>query len=319
MKRYNNLYNKICDIDNLILADKKAKKGKSKKKDVIEFNKNYDLNLLKLNEILINKTYKTSKYHMFNIFEPKQREIYKLPYYPDRIVHHAIMNILEDIFVKTFTSDTYNCIKKRGIYKAFYKLKHILKYDKPNTQYCLKLDIKKFYPNINNEILKLLLRKKFKDNDLLKLLDEIIDSTNGIPIGNYLSQFFSNFYLTYFDHWIKEELKIKYYFRYCDDIIILNNNKEELHIILNKIKNYLNDNLKLEIKSNYQIFKVEDRGINFLGYVFFHNYILLRKSIKLRFIKMIKINKNLKSIGSYNGWLCHANCINLKNKYIKNE
>lgn len=316
MKRYGNLYYKIYDIDNLLLADKIAQRGKKDKLDVIGFNKDRDVNILILHEILKNKLFKTSKYHVFTLHDPKERVIYKLPFFPDRILHHAIMNILEPIFVSTFTFDTYNCIKNRGIHKALYKLNCALE-DVQNTQYCLKLDIKKFYPNINHTILKRLLRKKFKDNDLLELLDEIIDSAPGVPIGNYLSQYFANFYLSYFDHWLKEELKISYYFRYCDDLVILGKTKEELHIILHKIREYLSVNLDLRIKENYQIFKVSIRGIDFVGYKSFHTHILLRKSIKKRYIKMLKYDCNQRSIASYNGWLLFCNSINLQKKYEK--
>lgn len=284
MKRLNNLYEKIYNLDNLILADKKARIGKSKQKDVIKHDLNQVENILKLQKQLIDNKFKTSDYHIFKIYEGKERIIYKLPYYPDRILHHAIMNILEPIFVSTFISNTFNCIKKRGILGAYQKINKALK-DKENTRYCLKLDIKKFYPNINNIILKSLLRRKFKDKLLLNLLDEIIDSTKGVPIGNYLSQYFANFYLSYFDHWLKENQKVKYYFRYCDDLVILHNDKEYLHILFNNIKHYLNTNLDLEIKSNYQIFPVNKRGIDFVGYKFYHNYILLRKSIKNKFIE----------------------------------
>lgn len=314
MKRINNLYNQICKIDNLILADKKARIGKSNQKDIIEYNKAKGCNILALHNLLMNNKYITSKYHIFKIYEGKERIIFKLPYYPDRIVHHAIMNILEPIFVPIFISNTFNCIKNRGIMGAYKAIVKSLK-DKTNTKYCLKLDIKKFYPNINNNILKSLLRKKFKDIKLLELLDEIIDSTKGIPIGNYLSQYFANFYLTYFDHWIKEELKVNYYFRYCDDIVILSNNKDYLHTLFIKIQNYLKDNLELEIKNNYQIYPVVSRGIDFVGYKFYHNYILLRKSIKRKYIKMIKYNKNIKSLAAYNGWLKYCNSINLRRKY----
>lgn len=314
MKRYGNLYHKIYDINNLILADKKAKKGKKNRKDILEFDKNKDINLLKLHELLKNKQFKNSKYHIFKLYEPKEREIYKLPYYPDRIVHHAILNIIENKILSTLISGTFNCIRGRGIHKALNSVRKAL-IDKEGTEFCLKLDIRKFYPNINHDILKLLLRKKFKDKDLLYLLDEIIDSINGIPIGNLLSQYFANFYLTYFDHWIKEQLKVKYYFRYCDDIVILGKDKKVLREILYKIIEYLNLNLKLEL-SNYQIFPVKSRGIDFVGYKSYHSHVLLRQSIKDNFIKMIKYNKNKKSIASYNGWLCHCNSINLKNKYL---
>lgn len=314
MKRFNNLYQRIFDIDNLILAEKKARKGKTKQNGVIIFDKNKEQNLIELQNILINNEYKTSKYDIFTIFEGKERIIYKLPYYPDRITHHAIMNIIEPIFIKSFTIDTYSCIKNRGIHKALRNIKVSLK-DIVNTQYCLKLDIVKFYPNVNNEILKNLLRRKFKDKKLLNLLDEIIESVVGLPIGNYLSQVFGNFYLTYFDHWIKEELKIKDYFRYCDDLVFLHSNKDHLHIIREKIQNYLLDNLKLNIKNNYQTFPINKRGLDFIGYKFYHTHISLRKSIKKNYINMIKYRRNRKSIASYHGWLCHANCINLENKY----
>lgn len=318
MKRIGNLYEKVYNIENLKLADIKARRNKSKKKDIIDFDKNKEENIINLYHVLRNKEYKTSEYDIFTIFEGKEREIYKLPYYPDRIVHHAIMNVLEPIFVSVFTHDTYSCIKKRGIHKCMYNVKYSLK-DVKNTKYCLKLDIKKFYPNVNHAILKALLCKKFKDKDLLNLLYEIIDSSKGVPIGNYLSQFLANFYLTYFDHWIKEVLKVKYYFRYCDDIVIFSDNKNDLHGMFRLIENYLKTELDLELKPNYQVFPISKRGLDFVGYKFYHTHILLRKSIKNRFIRMIKFNNDYKSKASYNGWLCHCDSINLKNKYYGNN
>lgn len=315
MKRIGYLYGKICTIDNLKLAEKKAKRGKSKQYGVKLFDLNKEDNLINLHHILLNKEYKTSQYKIFKINEGKEREIFQLPYYPDRICHHAIMNILEDIFVKCFVSNTYSCIKNRGIHKALKDLNLGLK-DIRNTEYCLKLDIKKFYPSVNKTILKQLLRKKFKDKDLLNLLDEIIDSTvQGLPIGNYLSQYFANFYLTYFDHWLIQN-NVKYYYRYCDDIVILGKNKNDLRVLLSKIKQYLKNELDLEL-SNYQIYPVVSRGIDFVGYKSYHTHVLLRKSIKQNFIKMIKYNRNRKSIVSYNGWLSWGNCINLTKKYLK--
>lgn len=316
MKRKGNLYESIISIDNLRLADKKAQRGKTKQYGVKIHNSRAESNLFMLHEMLLNKTYKTSNYQVFKVFEPKEREVYRLPYYPDRITHHAIMNILEPIFVSQFTSDTYSCIKGRGIHSASKKIKKCLK-DIPGTKYCLKLDIVKFYPNVDPDILKSLLRRKIKDNDLLWLLDEIIDSAGGLPIGNYLSQYFANYYLTYFDRWIKEELKAKNYFRYADDIIILSSNKKDLHDKLSKIRTYLKENLNLEIKSNYQVFPVESRGIDFLGYRFYHTHTLLRKRIKQNFAKMLKSNrKNRESIASYKGWAKHANTKHLLKKLL---
>jgi retron-type reverse transcriptase len=315
MKRKGNLYEQIYSIDNLMLADSIARKGKLKQPGIIEHDRYREDNILKLHEMLKNKTYKTSEYVTFPIYEPKERIIFKLPYFPDRITHHAVMNILEPLFVSAFTADTYSCIKGKGIHAAANAVKNALKNIK-GTQYCLKLDVRKFYPTINHDILKQLLRKKIKDRDLLWLLDEIIDSTDGLPIGNYLSQFFANFYLTYFDHWIKEEKKVKYYFRYADDIVILCDNKSCLHQILADIRLYFDQKLKLVVKDNYQVFPVDARGIDFVGYVFFHTHILLRKTIKQNFARMLSRNPSKQSIASYTGWALHCNSKNLLKKLL---
>lgn len=297
------------------MADSIARKGKLKQPGVINHDKNREVNIRLLHEMLKNKTYKTSEYTTFTIYEPKERIIYRLPYFPDRITHHAVMNILEPLFVSTFTADTYSCIKKRGIHAAANAIKKAL-IDEYGTQYCLKLDIRKFYPNVDHDILKKLLRRKFKDKDLLQLLDGIIDSADGLPIGNYLSQYLANFYLTYFDHWIKEDLQVKYYFRYADDMVILSDNKPYLHQLLADIRRDLINNLKLQIKDDYQVFPVDERGIDFVGYVFRHTHTLLRKSIKQNFARMLSRNKNAKSIASYNGWAIHCNSKNLLKKLL---
>lgn len=325
MKRYNNLFDKIVSLDNLYEADKRARRQKSHRPEVMLFDKNKDKLLLDLQRKLINGEYETSEYYVFKIYEPKEREIFKLPYYPDRIVHHAIMNIMEPIWVSAFVKGTYSCIRKRGIHKALKDVKFALK-DEMNTQYCLKLDIRKFYPSIDHDILKTIIRKKIKDKRLLSLLDEIIESAQGVPIGNYLSQFFANLYLTYLDHWIKEQKKVRYYFRYADDIVILGGDKQQLRDLFYNIQDYLNNKLKLNFKDNWQIFKVDSRGIDFVGYRVFHTHTLLRKRIKKRFCKKInKLNKkqNLdkdtykQKICSYIGWIKYCNGRNLLNKMSK--
>lgn len=297
MKRYNNLFEKIVSIDNLYLADKKARKNKSNRNDIKEFDKYKDNLLVRLQSTLINQTYTTSKYDTFIIREPKERLIFKLPYYPDRIVHHAIMNILEPIWRSVFITNTYSCIKKRGIHKALYDIQSALK-DKQNTVYCLKLDVRKFYPSIDHEILKQIVRKKIKDNKLLALLDGIIDSVEGVPIGNYLSQFFANLYLSYFDHWLKEDKAVKYYFRYADDMVILHSDKEYLRQLLDEIREQLGT-LKLEI---------------------------IRKNIKHKMCKKVAAMNKLKhmtyseyrqQVCSHIGWMKHCNGINLLKKIIK--
>ena len=150
-------------MSNLILADKKARKGKADQPGVKDFDKDRENNLATLQQSLIDKTFRTSPYKKFIIFEPKEREIFMLPYFPDRIVQHAVMNILEPIFVSVFTADTYSCIKKRGIHAASYAVRRALR-DIPGTQYCLKFDIKKFYPSIDHDILKQLLRRKISSS-----------------------------------------------------------------------------------------------------------------------------------------------------------
>lgn len=325
MKRYNNLFDKIVTLDNLYLADKRARRQKQHRPEIIEFDKSREKLLLDLQKKLINGEYRTSEYYIFKIYEPKEREIFKLPYYPDRIVHHAIMNIMEPIWVSSFVKGTYSCIKNRGIHKALKDVKHALK-DEANTQYCLKLDVRKFYPSIDHAILKQLIRKKIKDKRLLSLLDEIIESAQGVPIGNYLSQFFANLYLTYLDHWIKEQKKVRYYFRYADDIVILGRDKQELRDLFYNIQDYLNNKLKLNFKDNWQIFKVDSRGIDFVGYRIFHTHTFLRKSIKKKFCKKInKLNKKQnidkdtykQKICSYIGWIKYCNGRNLLNKMSK--
>lgn len=326
MKRYNNLFDKIVSLDNLYLADKKARRNKSSRKDIKEFDQNKEELLKKLQQNLINGTYKTSEYNTFIIREPKERLIFRLPYYPDRIVHHAVMNIMEPIWVSIFIKDTYSCIKHRGIHEALHNVKEALK-DVDNTTYCLKLDIRKFYPSIDHEVLKSIIRKKIKDQKLLQLLDEIIDSAEGVPIGNYLSQFFANLYLSYFDHWVKEDKNIKYYYRYADDIVILYKDKKSLQTLLRDIKQYLKDNLKLQLKNNYQVFPVESRSIDFVGYKIYHNFTLVRKALKKRYCKKnAKLNKRStnykyyrRKMASYIGWFKHANCYSLLTKTIKHK
>ena len=314
MKRIGNLYEQITSMSNLMEADKKAQRGKSNHYGVVLHNSNKEGNLLMLQDMLASKTYRTSVYDIFKIYEPKERVVYRLPYFPDRIAHHAIMNVLENVFVKTFTEDTYSCIKKRGIHHLLYKLKTDLR-DIHGTQYCLKFDIKKFYPSIDHDVLKALLRRKFKDQDLLCLLDEIVDSAPGLPIGNYLSQYLANFYLSYFDHWIKEQKQVKYYYRYADDVVILDSDKNRLHALLASIKEYL-ASLKLEVKGTHQVFPVDARGIDFVGYVFRHTHIGIRKEIKKNFARKLSRNPAHVSKHSYLGWFKHCDAKHLTKKLI---
>lgn len=333
MKRYGNLYEQIYDMKNLELAHQNAKKGKGWYKEVKMVDENPEYYLGLLQQMLINKTYHTSEYQTFIKKDSgKEREIFKLPYFPDRICQWAILQIIEPILLKNFTDDTYSAIPGRGIHLCLQRLNHAMQTDVPNCQYCLKIDAKKYYPSINHDILKQKYRRLFKDDDLLWLLDEIIDSTpgdTGIPIGNYISQYSGNFYLSEFDHWMKEVKHVKYYFRYMDDIVIFGRTKEELHQLLKEIEEFFRVKLKLKIKENWQVFPTYVRGVDFVGYRSFMNFKLLRKTTCKEFKrKMNRLNKKrLKgqelnysewcSINSYKGWLLHCDSYRLQEKYVR--
>jgi retron-type reverse transcriptase len=279
MKRHGNLYKRVIAFDNLQAAYEHASKGKKHRPEVQEFALNLDANLREIGRELEGHAYHTSDYAVFTKYEPKERLIYKLPF-RDRVVHWAIMLVIQPIWVSNFTRDAYACVKGRGIHPCLNKLRRDMRADPVGTAYCLKLDVRKFYPSIDHDILKRVIRVKIKDPDLLWLLDEIIDSAGGVPIGNYLSQFFANLYLSELDHLLKERLKARYYYRYADDIVLLGADKGTLSGHLVFINDYLNSERALDLKRNYQVYPVESRGIDFVGYVTRHACCLARKRNK---------------------------------------
>lgn len=305
MKRIGYLHDKVCDIENIEKADDKARKHKSVRWGILKHDKNKQEENEKLSEQLKDLVYETSEYSTFKIYEPKERLIFRLPYYPDRITHHAIMNVMEPIWTKIFIKHTYSCIKDRDIHNVAYDLRAALTEHPNETLYCLKMDVRKFYPSINHDILCEIIKRKVKDASLLVLLIGIIYSADGVPIGNYLSQFFANLY-----------------FRYADDIVILSSDKNFLRTVLIAIKMYLKEVLDLRLKPNYQIFPVDDRGIDFVGYRFYHTHVLLRKSIKIRLFRLVKKYQSGKidrqelrrRMQSYFGWLKFCNSKNLLRK-----
>jgi RNA-directed DNA polymerase len=334
MKRIGNLYDKIISIENLKLADERARKGKRNSYGVRLHDRKREENIYQLHELLKSRSFTTSEYHVFKINEPKEREIYRLPYYPDRIVHHAIMNILEPIWVSIFTADTYSCIKGRGINGAMNKVKNVIKEDPDNTRYCLKIDVRKYYPSIDHKILQDIVARKIKCKDTLGIISSIIVSAEGVPIGNYLSQYFANLYLAYLDHYVKEVMCVRYYYRYADDMIFFGATKKELHQVLADVRKYLHEELKLLIKSNYQIFPISDhhrakngRGLDFVGFVFYRRETRIRKSIKMNFVrKAAKVNRKSISTKDYTmrlapwiGWAKYSNSKKLIYKIIKKE
>lgn len=349
MKRIGNLYEKIISVENLRLADEKARRGKLHTYGVRCHDCNREANILALHESLLTKTYKTSRYQVFTVYEPKERLIYRLPYYPDRIVHHAIMNILEPIWVSVFTHNTFSCVKGRGIEGCARSVeRHIRKY-RGRPLYVLKIDLKKFYPSMPHSTLKKAVRWKIKDKDLLWLLDEIIDSVNGtphpiregevcdgesLPIGNYLSQYLANLVLAPFMHKVNEEWNIDAD-EYADDITFYEESTEQLREAFHtKIKPYLEEELGLKVKDNWQIFPVaknrydrHGRALNFVGFMFYREQKLMRKSIKQNFCRAVaRLNRKSppptmkqykQGISSWLGWAKHCNGRHLLQTIIK--
>ena len=364
------LFNSICSMDNLYRAYQNAKSGKGWYKEVKQIEKIPFYYLAGLQYMLKNHLFKTSEYEIFILNEgKKKRDVYKLPFFPDRIAQWAILQVIEPFLVANMTADTYSAIPGKGIQpivndlRGYYKTKRvdgkkksvwvpsILLSDEENTRYCYKIDLHHYYQSINHEVLKQKFRKVFKDPELLWLLDEIADSINtateedlielslsgeievdpntGIPIGNYMSQYSGNFYLSSFDHWVKEELHVKHYYRYMDDVVIFASSKEELHEIHRKVTAYTRDYLHLNIKGNYQIFPTKVRGVDFVGYRFFGEYTLLRKSTAINFKRKMracrkKMENNIPptysewcSFNSYKGWLGNCDSYRLFKKYME--
>lgn len=364
------LFNSICSMGNLYRAYQNAKSGKGWYKEVKQIEKRPFYYLAGLQYMLKNHLFKTSEYEIFILNEgKKKRDVYKLPFFPDRIAQWAILQVIEPFLVANMTADTYSAIPGKGIQpivndlRGYYKTKRIdgkkksvwvpsiLLSDEENTRYCYKIDLHHYYQSINHEVLKQKFRKVFKDPELLWLLDEIADSINtateedlielslsgeievdpntGIPIGNYMSQYSGNFYLSSFDHWVKEELHVKHYYRYMDDVVIFASSKEELHEIHRKVTAYTRDYLHLNIKGNYQIFPTKVRGVDFVGYRFFGEYTLLRKSTAINFKRKMracrkKMENNIPptysewcSFNSYKGWLGNCDSYRLSKKYIE--
>jgi len=331
MKRYGDLYRQITSYDNLLLAHLNARKGKTGAAEVHAVDKNLQQSLTQIQHLLLSKQFTTSPYERFLIHEPKLREISKLPYFPDRIVQHAVMNVLGPLWDKVFISDVYSAIPGRGIHAGLNRMKRFLKNER-GTRYCLQFDIHQFYPSVDHDILMHLIERKIKCPDTLWLLENIVRSTEseeGIPIGNYLSQYFANIYLNSFDHWLKEVLKIRYYIRYADDGVILDGNKQRLNAIHKAIALYFKKKLRLSLNPKTQIYPVDVRGIDFLGYRTFRKYTLLRKrSVRSFKSKLSTIKQHwpelppehvVSTVMARAGWIKHCNGYNLTRKYLFND
>ncbi len=352
MKTYKNLYPKVYNLSNLILAWRKARKGKTRKEYVKEFEKNLVKNLLTLYKELKEGTYKPKPLTVFIIRDPKTRRISKAEFI-DRIVHHALFRIIEPIFDKNFIYDSCANRKNKGnlfAIKRFDKFKRkvsnngkILKNNFQDTNfvqgYCLKADIKHYFDEVNHEILLSIIKRKISDNLLINLIEKIVRTQNeererdnslclkgkGMPLGNLTSQFFANIYLNELDYFIKHELKAKYYIRYVDDFVILHSSKEQLEEWKEKINFFLKEKLKLELHKDKSKIIPLSKGIDFVGFRNFYHFKLLRKrnirKMKSKLNRLREKKLKVKEFAqSFQGWRAYAKWASsskLKSKFIE--
>lgn len=303
-------------FNNLLEAHYRAVKGKRNKLETLLFEQKLETNIANILYNLQNNIYRLGKYREFTIYEPKERVIKSLPY-KDRIVHQwYIYEFIKPFYLKRFIKNTYACIETRGTHLCVKDTQQMMRkmHNKYNNYYIIKCDIKKYFYNIDKDLLFKILKKRMKDNKLINLTRILIyddDNKKGIPIGNYTSQYFANIYLNELDQYIKNTLKLKYYLRYMDDFVIMLETKEECKKVINIVSVFLKDKLKLELnhKSRYYPSKF---GINFCGYIIHEHYILLRDRSKNK-IKY-RINNNSFNYRDFYGHIKHSNCFNFFNK-----
>ena len=329
-KTIKNKYYKYLTYDKLMEAHIKSRKGKGLRKEIIIFNLKQEEYILWLLEKLKNKTYKHGGYTSFYVTEPKVRKIEKSRYI-DRIVHRWLVdNFLAPAFVPQFISNSYACLKQKGMHRAALYVQNSMKHCKRiwNEYYILKMDIAKYFDNINKDILFNIIKRKIKDENILWLINEILYAQKrekGLEIGNYTSQMFANIYLNEIDQYIKHYLKIKYYCRYLDDSIVIVKTKKEAKNAVDKIKKFLKENLGLELNQKTQIFK-NKQGVNFCGYKINEYRMKLRDKGKQKLKKKVKkltlkikneeiTSKEAKKyLAGHMGYIKYANANNLLEK-----
>lgn len=332
MKTHNNLYTKLCSRENLQCAFLKARKRKAKKWCVQEFEKHLDQELLALHQELATLTYQPRSLKKFIIRDPKTRAIHA-SHFRDRVVYHALVNILEPIFEKIFIYDSYASRKNKGTHKAVQRFdqfkrkiaKNGMLVKNPHTSnnvigYVLKADIRHYFDTVDHEILLHILKKKITEEKVIWLVKKILNNfessvkRKGMPLGNLTSQFFANVYLNELDYFVKHKLKEKYYIRYVDDFVILHRNKEVLKKQEQKIKIFL-EQLKLQLHPDKSKIIALRNGLTFLGYRNFYHFRLLRKSNLKKFEKNFAEKKELykeslitkeKLLNDLQGWFGYA-------------
>lgn len=343
MKTYNHLFDTISSFENLLLAARKAQRGKRFKKTTAVFNLNLEKELLSLQKDLQRGTFRHGGYRDFYIFDPKRRLISAAPY-RDRVVHHALCNVIEPIFDRTFIFDSYACRAGKGTHAAVDRFTAFAR----KNRYVLKCDIQKYFQSVDHLILMEAVRRKIRCQRTLELIRKIITSreergnieyfktddlftpyarVRAIPIGNLTSQFFANVYLNGFDHYVKETLRCRHYIRYVDDFVVFDDSKSRLQTVKALMGNYL-DSLRLKLhKRKCRVYRVND-GVCFLGYRIFPTHRLLKKDNALRMRRklkkfscqyqagMIDLREIQQSIQSWIGHACHADTYKLRKRLL---
>lgn len=328
MRRHGNLWERICDPENIYQAYRAARKGKGSRTCVQEFEKNLSANLNDIRQSLLEKTFTTSTYTEKDIFEPKHRTIYILPFSPDRIVQHALMRVVEQIWDRLMIHDSYSCRKRKGIHAASTRVGQFIR----KNSWALHCDISKFYPSIDHDVAYEIVQQKIKCPDTLWLLADIIYSFPGgknAPIGNYTSQWIGNLYLHELDRLLKQQYRIKHYLRYCDDFILFSNDKQFLRDMAHVIETFCRDRLKMRL-SRCALYPTR-HGVDFVGYRHFGTHVLLRKRTVKRVKRRLKmlpwlykhrrisIDQYRSSLASTFGWMRWANTHNLQLSIRLNE
>ena len=339
MKRIGFLYEQIVSVENCKLAIQNASRHKGKRQAVKEVMNNLDTYAQDLSERLIRLDF-LSPYRTRIIkdgLSGKERELQIPAFYPDQCAHHAIVQILQPIFLKS--SYLWSCanIPNRGIDHACKGVERATVRDKKHAKYCVKMDISKFYPSIPHDKLKERLREKIKDEKALQILFKVIDSHSpGIPIGNYTSPWFAEFFLQPLDNFIKQTLGVKHYIRYADDLVMIGGNKRELRKAMKGVMAFVTG-LGLTIKHDYQLYRVQrncksnkhrrGRKIDFVGRCFGVGFTTIRKRRALalmrqsRFIQKLQRQNRPVSYHLASGFLSrcacfkHTNSEGMKKKY----
>ncbi|MDR1372554.1 MAG: reverse transcriptase/maturase family protein [Dysgonamonadaceae bacterium] len=282
MKRKGNLYSRIYEPDNLYTAYYKAKKRKQCKREILRFSANYDENLRRIGQQLKDETFTFGNYHFFKVYDPKERVICASAF-EERIVQHAVMNICEQDFERLQIFHSYACRHGKGTFAAVAYMQTQAK----KHEWYLKLDVRKYFDSIDHDILKRQLARMYKDEQLLILFYNIIDSYSveetgaGLPIGNLTSQHFANLYLSFADHYAIEELKTGYV-RYMDDMFIFGSSYQAMRRCFEQFAEFMHSRLNLSLKP--ETINRCSHGVPALGFMIFPSVIRLNRRSKLRFI-----------------------------------